>query len=393
VNRGVIELIEVVELAVSRSEGSAPLATISEAQHRIDGLRNRRGHFGEILVVALAGGTGSGKSSLLNAIAGEEVAGVSVLRPHTQTPLAWIPDGDTEGVERLLDDLGISQRVVQDKLAHIAFIDLPDIDSIADWHRQMVEDLLPHVDAVLWIVDPEKYRDEVLHEEFLRPLSGFEDQFLFALNKTDRLAIVDVDTVRDDLVASLREAGFDHPVVFAVAANPEEGEPVGIDRFVEYLENQVDLKRIAIGKAINDVAAILEELAEAAQVRNGGSVDFDERWAEVRDKSADELISRPGAASREDAICRIEDVVAALAVEVGATMGANLRSTFPSERIEDAVDMRLATDDTAPSDLAARLEVALGAPLRRQLWKRAQFAATLASGVVATHQLRERYLR
>jgi GTP-binding protein EngB required for normal cell division len=393
VNRGVLELIDIVELAVSRSDGSVPTASIAEAQHRIDGLRSRRGHFGEILVVALAGGTGSGKSSLLNAVAGEDVAGVSVLRPHTQTPLAWIPNGYTEGVERLLDDLRISQRVIQEKLAHIAFIDLPDIDSIADWHRQMVERLLPHVDAVLWIVDPEKYRDEVLHEEFLRPLSGFQDQFLFALNKADRLAIVDVDTVRDDLVASLRETGFDQPVVFAFAADPDEGAPVGIDRFVEYLEHQVDVKRVATGKAINDVAAILEEMGDAAGVWHGGFVDFDKRWAEARDTSARELIEQPGAASREDAISRIEDVVAALALEVGPTMGASLRAAFPSERIENAVDMRLATDDTGAADLAARLDAALGEPLRRQLWRRAQFAATLASGVVATHQLRDRYLR
>ena len=90
-NRGVLELIDAVELAVSRSGSSAPREVINEAQRRIDGLRDRKGHFGEVLVVAMAGGTGSGKSSLLNAIAGEDVAGVSVLRPHTQTPLAWIP--------------------------------------------------------------------------------------------------------------------------------------------------------------------------------------------------------------------------------------------------------------------------------------------------------------
>ncbi len=391
-NRGVLELIDAVELAVSRASGNAPAGVITEAQRRIDALRDRRGHFGEILVIALAGGTGTGKSSLLNAIADEDVAGVSALRPFTQTPLAWIPNGYSEGVERLLDDLGISQRVVQDLLPTVALLDLPDIDSIADWHRQMVEDLLPDVDAVLWIVDPEKYNDEALHEEFLRPLADFEDQFLFVLNKIDRLRMVDVDRVRDDLLASLRADGFTEPVVFAVAADPDDGEPIGVDRLVAHLSQQVDVKRVAMGKAINDIASILQKLGESAQVLDGGVVEFEERWAYARDLSAEELMTRPGPASREDAICRLEDFVAALAVEVGPTLGAELRTGFPAERIEHAVDIRLATRDTTAADVAARLESSIGEPLRRQIWSRAQFAATLATGVVATHQLRERHL-
>lgn len=390
-NRAIIELIDTVELAVSRSMGNAPTDVIIEAQARIAGLRSRKGHFGEILVVALAGGTGSGKSSFLNAVAAADVAGVSILRPHTQTPLAWIPAGHSEGVERLLDDLGISQRVVQDIMPHIALIDLPDIDSIADWHRQMVEDLLPHVDAVLWIVDPEKYHDEVLHEHFLSPLADFEDQFLFVLNKIDTLTPADVEVVRGDLVAALRHDGFKRPVLFTTAAAPDSGDPIGIDRVVAHLVEEVDVKRVAVGKAINDVGAILRELGRSAEALEGGGVDFDARWSQARDTCAREMINKPGAAAREDALCRIEDLIAALAVEVGPTLASSIREEFPAHRIEHALDMRLATPATSAHDVAARLEMAIGEPLRNLLWKRALFAATLASGVVATHQLRDRY--
>ena len=391
-NRGVLELIDTVELAVSRSTGHAPREAIVEAQRRIDSLRNRKGHFGEVLVVALAGGTGSGKSSLLNAIAGEDVAGVSVLRPHTQTPLAWIPANRSEGVERLLDDLEISQRVLQDKLTTVAFVDLPDIDSVADWHRQMVESLLPHVDAVLWVVDPETYHDEVLHDEFLSPLAAFEEQVLFALNKVDRLSVPDVEVVREDLVASLRHDGFKQPLVFAVAANPDVGEVRGVDVLVEYLAEQVDVKRVAIGKAINDIGAILTELGGSAEVWNGGFVDFELRWHHARDQSADELATDSGAAARDDALCRLEDFVAALAVEVGPTLGTHLRQEFPSDRIENAVSSGLAEEGNAAEEIAARLDATLGEPLHQLLWRRALFAATLASAVVATHQLRARHL-
>ncbi len=390
-NRAILELIDTVELAVSRSTGNAPAEVIAEAQSRVEGLRGRKGHFGEILVVALAGGTGSGKSSFLNAIADEDVAGVSILRPHTQTPLAWIPQERSEGVERLLDDLGITQRVLQNKLPNIALIDLPDIDSIADWHRQMVEELLPHVDAVLWIMDPEKYHDDVLHEHFLSPLAAFEEQFLFVLNKIDLLPAGDVDVVRSDLIAALRHDGFKRPVLFPVAADPPVGARMGIEQVVAHLAEEVDVKRVAMGKAINDLATILDRLGESAVARSGGGVDFEERWTKARDASAQELLAHPGPAAREDAISRLEDLVTALATEVGPTLGADLREKFPSERIEHAVDMKLATDETSTADIAARLEASLGEPLRRLIWRRGVFAATLASGVVATHQLRDRY--
>lgn len=390
-NRAILELIDTVELAVTRSTGNAPLDVIVEAQSRVDGLRGRRGHFGEVLVVALAGGTGSGKSSFLNAVAGEDVAGVSILRPHTQTPLAWIPQGHSEGVERLLDDLGITQRVLQTTLPSIALIDLPDIDSIADWHRQMVEELLPHVDAVFWVMDPEKYHDEVLHEHFLSPLAAFEEQFLFVLNKIDLLPAADVDVVRSDLIAALRHDGFKRPVLFPVAANPPDGPTIGFDQVLAHLAEEVDVKRVAIGKAINDVGVILNQLGDSAAALAGAGVDFEERWAKARDASSRELVTNPGPAAREDAICRLEDLIAALATEVGPTLGAELREQFPSQRIENAVDTKLATSDTSSADLAARLEASLGEPLRRLMWSRGVFAATLASGVVATYQLRDRY--
>ncbi len=390
-NRGVLELIDAVELAVSRSTGSAPRRVIAEAQRRIDGLRDRRGHFGEVLVVALAGGTGCGKSSVLNAIAGEDVAGVSVLRPHTQTPLAWIPRDHSEGIERLLDDLEISQRLLQDVLPSIAFLDLPDIDSIADWHRQMVEHLLPHVDAVLWVVDPEKYHDEVIHEEFLSPVASFGDQFLFALNKIDRLSAEETDTIREDLAASLSHDGFKRPLVFPVAADPEFGPIRGIDELVEFLADQVDVKRVAISKAINDMAAVLEELGSAAHVWDGGFVDYRSRWQRARDLSAEELVANQGAGTRHDVICRLEDLIAALAVEVGPTLGQSLREEYPSSRVEQAVDAALAGEAQEPAALAARLDATLGDPLQLLLWHRAHFAATLAGAVVATHQLKARH--
>ena len=97
-NRGIVELIDTVELAVSRSRGCAPRTVVSEAHRRVDGLRNRNGHFGEVLVVALAGGTGAGKSSVLNAIAGEDVAGVRRDEPSCRVLPADEQEGQAHGL-------------------------------------------------------------------------------------------------------------------------------------------------------------------------------------------------------------------------------------------------------------------------------------------------------
>ena len=69
-------------------------------------VRERRGFLGDTLVVALAGGTGSGKSSLLNAIAGRRIAEAGVLRPTTEQALAWIPTDPEPGLVELLGSVG-----------------------------------------------------------------------------------------------------------------------------------------------------------------------------------------------------------------------------------------------------------------------------------------------
>ena len=89
---------------------------LDSARSQLDDLRNRLGYKGRTLVVALAGGTGSGKSSLLNAIAGEAVASVSRLRPHTDEPMAWIPEDADAAVDQLLVTLGVDKAVRQDDL-------------------------------------------------------------------------------------------------------------------------------------------------------------------------------------------------------------------------------------------------------------------------------------
>ena len=63
---------------------------ISAAQAVRETGRERLRFPGATYVLALAGGTGVGKSSLLNAIAGSTVSAAAARRPTTSEPVAWL---------------------------------------------------------------------------------------------------------------------------------------------------------------------------------------------------------------------------------------------------------------------------------------------------------------
>ncbi|MEU6080766.1 GTPase [Streptomyces sp. NPDC047108] len=209
-------LRELVGLSRARLEPGAlaePSRVLDEAaaRHRLS-----LGH----TVVAIAGASGSGKSTLFNALAGTILSEAGVRRPTTSSPMActW-----AEGADGLLDRLGIPprlrrrpQRIHDTGLRGLVLIDLPDHDSAVAGRREQVDRLLGLVDAVVWVVDPEKYADAVLHERYLRPLAGYSEVTFVVLNQVDRLPGDATDQVLDDLRRLLDEDGL---------ALGEHGEP------------------------------------------------------------------------------------------------------------------------------------------------------------------------
>lgn len=248
--------------------------------------RRRRGYLGDTVVVALAGGTGSGKSSLINALAGEEIALTGPQRPTTDRPMAWIPANPEPGLTRLLDDMGIGERAGHADLSWLAVIDLPDMDSVADAHRTLVERLLPEVDAVVWVVDPEKYQDRALHVDYLAPLAAHAARFRFVFNQIDRVGETDRSAVVADFRRSLRADGIDEPVVIATAADPPAGPPWGIAALVDSLRSLGAAKDVVRDRIVVDVMEAAERLAGVIAVEGGGGTGFAARWDEARAESA-----------------------------------------------------------------------------------------------------------
>lgn len=267
-------LVDLLDLAVANAGGVSAPADREAAAMIAAAQRRRRDYLGAAIVVAIAGGTGSGKSSLLNALAGEQIASTSAIRPHTNEPMAWAPVRD-KAMRALLESMGINKIADNNSLASIALVDLPDIDSIVDDHRATVEDLLPHVDAVMWVFDPVKYNDPIVHEEFLAPLVAYERQFLFVLNKSDLLQNADMrevnalEAVTEDLAKTLSDDGFAHPEPFVVAAAPVEGPRLGVEELSEALDQRLAFKHAASVKIVEDISAAAGLLGEEPGLKRG----------------------------------------------------------------------------------------------------------------------------
>lgn len=211
-------LRELVGLSRTRIEGT----TLAEAGRVLDEASTRQRLSSRHTVVAIAGATGSGKSTLFNALAEVPISETGLRRPTTSAPIACVW---SEGAAGLLDRLAIPGRLRRKPLAGgdgdeelegLVLIDLPDHDSAVVAHRDQVDRVLALVDAVIWVVDPEKYADAALHERYLRPLAGYAEITFVVLNQIDRLPGDAADQVLDDLRRLLDEDGM---------ALGEHGEP------------------------------------------------------------------------------------------------------------------------------------------------------------------------
>lgn len=242
-------LLDLADLAVARCEGVAPEESRVELAHVVRRARRKLGFLGEALVVAFAGGTGSGKSALVNGIVGESVAPIGVVRPTTDVALAVTPMGSQVDFDRLLSDLGVTERIESGTLGSSVLVDLPDFDSIVEGHRRIVQEVLPRVDAVVWVFDPEKYADRTIHGRFLTELTAYESQFLFALNQVDRLGD-SAGVVADDLVELLVDDGFSAPEVVSTVA---DGPDMNVSQLVAALAERLDAKRTVITKLVTDL--------------------------------------------------------------------------------------------------------------------------------------------
>ena len=208
---------------------SKPLLDDAEAVLKRAGERLRLS--GNHTVVALAGGTGSGKSTLFNALSGATFSPPGVTRPMTRHVHACV--WGMQGAAPLLDWLGVQRRhryarasvldSGESDLDGLILLDLPDHDSVVTASMAAVDRLSKLADMVIWVLDPQKYADAAVHNRYLIPLAGHAAVFTVALNQLDLLSQQQAMDCADDLRRLLDHEGLLDAPVFPVSARTGAG--------------------------------------------------------------------------------------------------------------------------------------------------------------------------
>jgi GTP-binding protein EngB required for normal cell division len=240
---------------------------------------------GDATVVALAGATGSGKSTLFNALSGAEVSTPGVRRPTTGVAHASVW-GDA-GADRLLDWLEVPRRhAVADAdpaLDGLVLLDLPDHDSVRLEHRLEVDRLVELVDVLVWVLDPQKYADAAVHDRYLAPMAGHAGVLVVVLNQVDRLDEQAAAACRADLRRLLDAEGLgDTPVV---ATSARTG--AGLAELRAELARRVSARRAASERLAADVRSAAAALAVHCPDGDAGAVSGRAAEAELTGALAD----------------------------------------------------------------------------------------------------------
>ncbi len=243
------------------ADGFSPeLLAEAETLLRRSGERMRMS--GSHTVVALAGGTGSGKSSLFNALAGANFSPAGVMRPTTKHSHACV--WGMEGAAPLLDWLNVQRRhryarasaldEGEASLTGLLLLDLPDHDSVVTGSAALVDRLVKLVDMLVWVLDPLKYADAAVHRKYLVPLAGHAAVTMVVLNQVDTLSPDQAADCEADLRRLLDAEGLTETSVLVTSALTG----AGLDELRLSLATAVATRRAAVDRIAADIDALLD---------------------------------------------------------------------------------------------------------------------------------------
>ena len=251
---------------------------------RFQELSEKAGREIDHLYLGLVGGSGVGKSTLINAIAGSRISDPSDRRPFTDKIVVYRHEDQERGLNQFAAIFKSPDNVHHnDSLKTIVILDLPDIDSLETSNREVVAEILPHLDAVAWVASPEKYADATLYDS-IRTSLIHQENFIFVLNKMDQILeqngsdpYLRIKEISGDFGFQLKEeAGIVEPKLFCVSALLEFEKGSSRDffshefvRLRKYLTDKWNAKQINVVKRANlieEIGIVLKQLGLEADL-------------------------------------------------------------------------------------------------------------------------------
>ena len=167
----------------------------------VKNILEKASHPGEVLYMGIMGGTGVGKSTLIDALARAEISAISEKRPFTDRAVVYRHKNRPRGLEKisaLLREVDAVHDI--DTVKDFILLDLPDFDSKDENNRKNVMRIAPELDGIIWVASPEKYGDAILYE-FIKRNAADQANYTFVLNKADEL----VDRALTDPYSNLKK--------------------------------------------------------------------------------------------------------------------------------------------------------------------------------------------
>ena len=318
---------------------------------------------GEVLYMGIMGGTGVGKSTLIDALARAEISAISEKRPFTDRAVVYRHRNRPRGLERisaLLREIDAVHDI--DIIKDFILLDLPDFDSKDENNRKNVIRIAPELDGMIWMASPEKYGDAILYE-FIKRNAADQANYTFVLNKADELvdrALTDpysnLKKILGDFTFRLKhQAGVQEPRIFSLSAAQEFGgahddQFLGneFDRFRAFLISARDAKEIASVKTANlksETRRILDELRKAVRPEQKKNL-----LENIRHMELDAPISIPSGKSQPELANGLARSVVPLLINADASIepvrsAMRLRklprsrtSSYPNRKLETAFE-------------------------------------------------------
>lgn len=152
--------IEGIEMPIPTGREAEAAQLLEQIQDQLDHhLIPRLTQESSPAVVVVGGPTGAGKSTVVNALLGEQLTAAGVLRPTTKVPHLFHHPLDSDVLDAVQRRATVHATEVIAR--GLTIVDSPDLDSVRGENREIAQDLLEAADLWIFVTTPGRYGDAI----------------------------------------------------------------------------------------------------------------------------------------------------------------------------------------------------------------------------------------